>query len=283
MNLLVRRETAIMYEKVRLMYGMRFRKHYKSYDSLIKLLHNKHQGRCCFIIGTGPSLNKTNFSTIKNEILIGVNNLYMGSNYLDINPQYWCVADAKIFHKYSASLLNLKTALFLTDGAGQFYLHYKNRYKDAKYEPIVARPLSDMKTTQSFSTNMLKGINGGMVTLSCLQIAYWMGFNEVYLVGCDCTSKGKHYDKSVNVDAQDDYWEHFFKLYEVCKKVYDDDNRKIYNSTVGGNLEVFERVKLEDISNNKFDDYSIFIGDSEPEAWMLDRRKQNEYSKEEIK
>jgi hypothetical protein len=48
------------------------------------------------------------------------------------------------------------------------------------------------------------------------------------------------------VTGNDD-WEKLFKTYEVCKRVYEEDGRKIYNATVGGKLEVFERVKLEDL------------------------------------
>ena len=250
---MLKKEVAKSYEALRLLYGVRFRKYYKIYDFWIKQLHNKHLGERCFIVATGPSLKQTNLSLIKDEVMFGVNNLFMGFHEFDIKPEYWVVADAKIFEKYAKDLLHLYTTLFLTDGAGQLFLHKLKKY--VKYLEcahsnlfmIVTRPLSDMKSTKEFSTDIIKGVNGGMVTLSCLQIAYYLGFKEVYLLGCDCSSKGKHYDNKVDVENKEDYWEHFFKLYEVCKKVYEQDNRKIYNSTVGGNLEVFERIKLEDL------------------------------------
>jgi len=243
---MLKKEVAKGYEALRLLYGTRFKKQYKVFDEEIKQLHNKHINKRCFIIGTGPSLKYTNFSLIKDEISMGVNNLFMSFIDFNIEPQYWCVADAKIFDKHYYNLLWLPTTLFLTDGAGQLFLHKPRDYPYGS-RPIVIRPLSDMKSTAEFSTDIMKGVNGGMVTLSCLQIAYYLGFKEVYLVGCDCSSKGKHYDSTVDVKSKDDYWEHFFKLYEVCKKVYEKDGRKIYNATVGGNLEVFERRKLEDL------------------------------------
>lgn len=179
---------------------------------------------------------------------MGVNNLYMGFHDFNINPMYWCVADKYIFDKYYYDLLHLDTTLFLTNGAGQLFLNKIKKYtQHYKLLPVVIRPLSDMKSTAEFSKDILKGVNGGMVTLSCLQIAYYLGFKEVYLLGCDCSSKGKHYDDKINRKNVDDYWEHFFKLYGVCKKVYEENGRKIYNATVGGSLEVFERVKLEEL------------------------------------
>ena len=76
-----------------------------------------------------------------------------------------------------------------------------------------------------------------------------MGFREVYLIGCDCDlSKGIHYDGSEETNAPYvDSWNNVFKLYEICKKIYEEDGRIIYNATVGGKLEVFERRKLEEI------------------------------------
>lgn len=75
-----------------------------------------------------------------------------------------------------------------------------------------------------------------------------MGFREVYLIGCDCSSKGSHSyaSKDSNVTGNDD-WETLFETYEVCKRAYEHDGRTIYNATVGGKLEVFERVKLGDL------------------------------------
>ena len=243
---MLKKEVAKVYESFRLIYGNRFNKYYKIYDEWISQLHDWHKKDSCFIIGTGPSLKQTNLSLLDTKWLMGVNNLFV--DIKNIRPQYWCVADAKIFDKYYKNLLQLNTTLFLTDGAGQLFLHNLEKYrKESKMEPFVTRPLSDMKSTAEFSTDLLKGVNGGMVTLSCLQIAYYLGFKEVYLLGCDCSSKGKHYDNKVDIDSKDDYWEHFFRLYEVCKKVYEKGGRKIYNATVGGNLEVFERRKLEDL------------------------------------
>lgn len=244
---MLKKEVAKVYEKVRLLYGLRFNTYYKVVDDWLKPLCFKHFNERCFIVGTGPSLKHTNLSLIKDEIMMGVNNLFMGFADFNIKPKYWCVADAKIFEKYAYNLLYLPTTLFLTDGAGQLFLHNMKKYPSDSLAPYVLRPLSDMKTTKEFSTDIMKGVNGGMVTLSCLQIAYYLGFKEVYLLGCDCSSKGKHYDNKVDVKSKDDYWEHFFKLYDVCKKVYEADERKIYNATVGGNLEVFERKLLEDI------------------------------------
>jgi len=84
----------------------------------------------------------------------------------------------------------------------------------------------------------------------CVQMAYYMGFQTVYLLGCDCDYSGQtHYTGSPKKYI-DSFWEkkkkpEVFLHYELCRKAFESDGRKIYNSTVGGKLEVFERVPLE--------------------------------------
>ena len=66
-------------------YDFRFNKEFQKNNEKIKEFQNIHQGKRCFIIGTGPSLNQTDFDLIKNEILIGVNTLYRGIDNFNIN------------------------------------------------------------------------------------------------------------------------------------------------------------------------------------------------------
>lgn len=74
-----------------------------------------------------------------------------------------------------------------------------------------------------------------------------MGFKEVYLLGCAHDDSGLHFNeltKSIppRVDSRK-----IFDLYEVCKKVYEENGREIINAMVGGKLAVLKRRRLEDI------------------------------------
>lgn len=139
-------------------YSYRFYKEYVEYNRQIRKLYNKHKGERCFVIGMGPSLNKTNFSLIKDEILFGVNALYNGLKDFGINPQYWCVTDIVEFNKHYKALLNLDTTLFLTEDAGQLFLEKKKHFmKNAKKEPIVIRPYGYVGTWNKISKDLTKG------------------------------------------------------------------------------------------------------------------------------
>jgi hypothetical protein len=232
-------------------YTHRFYKDYAKYNKQIIKLHNIHKDERCFIVGMGPSLNKTDFSIIKDETLFGVNALYEGLKKFDINLKYWVVSDIAVFDACYKELLNLDTTLFLAEDAGRIFLEKKHHYlKDVKKEPIIIRPYGYMGTWNKFSKDLTKGAYGGMVILSCLQVAYYLGFKEVYLLGCDCDwTKGVHFnelDKN-NFNEGIEGWLETFKRYGLCKKIFKEDGRTIYNSTPGGRLEVFERKSLEDL------------------------------------
>lgn len=66
----------------------------------IKEIKNIHKGKRYFIIGTGPSLNKTDLNLIKNEIIFGVNTLYRGLSRFDISYDYYAISDEVVWRKH---------------------------------------------------------------------------------------------------------------------------------------------------------------------------------------
>jgi hypothetical protein len=91
-----------------------------------------------------------------------------------------------------------------------------------------------------------------------------MGFTKVALIGCDHYFSGYKGNSTERKLFEGDDLNHFdpnyFKgqiwglpniplseySYSVAKEIYEMDNRKIYNCTDGGFLEVFERVTLKE-------------------------------------
>lgn len=238
---------------------------YSTYIEKLKRFHNKHEGERCILIGTGPSLQKTDFSLIRNEILYGVNTFFKGLEKYNVKCRYWTVIDRDVFNKHYESLLNIDTTFFLSGTAVRDYISNKEKYqKNAKNEPILIRNYDGIRNYNHKDWgDIRKGLySAGNVMPRCLQIAYYLGFKEVYLIGCDCSySGGRHhhfdgekYDFQYNgtegkefLKEEKQHWSKVFNSYRICKKAYEKDNRKIYNATPGGELEVFERKKLEEV------------------------------------
>lgn len=234
---------------------------YKKYFPLLDCLHGLHGTRKCFIVGTAPSLNKTNLSLLKNEHVFGVNTLYNAIDKIGRTPQYWGITDVDVFKQIGTNVLGLKTILFLTGQAGIYYLKNRDKYSHLR-EPVIIRNLGRMNYWNRFSPDLKKGVYGGRTVVidSAIQPAYYLGFQEIYLLGCDCDySKGHHYDGGEHVHVKEKEGgkpmshpidrKRVMDSYKVCKEFIEGNNRKIINCTVGGKLEVFDRMKLEDVIN----------------------------------
>jgi len=206
-----------------------------------------HKEARAFIIGTGPSLLETDLSLLKNEITFGVNGLCLYED-ISFDPTYYCVSDPIAFRKFGSYIEQLKSIKFLSvppcppqpveSDWIQIPLDLYHQVKDGYFAGI--------------GRNLIKTYWGRTVIIDlCLQLAFYMGFSKVYLIGCDCgPSRGRlhAYDESASIINFDSYFHSdIFKSYKICRHVFQLAGREIVNATVGGRLEVFKRQKLEDI------------------------------------
>jgi hypothetical protein len=126
-----------------------------------------------------------------------------------------------------------------------------------------------------FSPNSEKYVRtSSTVTIAALQLAVYLGFNPIYLIGCDTdyrrigkitTKKDGSNDYHFIGENNDDF-DHFrtdyfgkgkafnppspekmIDNYVQAKKVCDALGVEVYNATIGGKLEVFPRVKFESL------------------------------------
>ena len=237
----------------------------------VRQFRDIHKGQRCFIIGNGPSLIPEDLNLIKDEISFASNRIYDIYSYTEWKPTYYAVQDIYVLEEISEEIQKEENASLkrfiignrkkiispqmLNDEKNIFY------YLDFK--------ISEFDSIK-FSSDVAKKVhNGGTVTYMLLQLACYMGFKEIYLLGVDnnygmlTDSEGrintdlhvqnhfkqaKAYKKlrSNNIDPKDLTYIST-KAYEAAQEYTDQNGIKIYNCTRGGKLEVFERVKLEDV------------------------------------
>lgn len=236
-----------------------------NYACSIQKYNNKHRGERCFILGNGPSLNINDLNTLyeNNEITFATNRIYKVFPNTRWRPTYYCCEDPLIIKEKQDEInaikseekfipINLKWYHGVNiKNSCKFYLNY-NRNDEEKF---------------SFSTDISQQINcRGTVTFTCMQIAVYMGFSEIYLLGVDHNYKriidenGKIIeDNSVNdyfCEGYDDDIKDIVvhdmgqntRAYEDAKRFCEQKgNIKIYNATRGGRLEVFERIDFDSL------------------------------------
>jgi hypothetical protein len=194
-------------------------------------------------------------SVLKDEICFGVNSLIMNGSDLGIECRYYGNATSctDYLQWIEQGLKKPPNSVFLFRNAARTCFKRKKACGNAvlalKTHGLILR-------ARGFPPDISKQVygGGGTVIIPCLQVCFFLGFKEVYLLGCDCSySNGAaHFDSQPASFGKGDskekrHWDKVFDAFRICKKEFEKDGRHIYNATLNGNLEVFERKSLEDV------------------------------------
>jgi len=216
----------------------------------IEKFKNIHKGDRCFIMGTGPSLNITNLNLICDEILFGVNIFYKTG----IPCKYYGVSDGRVWKVHGDAITRLSSFLFLSGYAAMYYAANPDLNYTFHRKPYVLPELPTYEFGKVlFAKDIKDGTYNGQTIIYdvCLQVAYYMGFSKVYLVGVDADYSGwHHFDESPVENLSGGAagnWTKVLKAHRLAKQIYEEDGREILNATIGGKLEIYKRVRLEDI------------------------------------
>lgn len=236
-------------------YEIKEEKHYKK----LRRFKDLYQGEKCFIVGNGPSLRVNDLDLIaQNNIQsFGFNLIYNMYSDTKWRASYIVITDYTVYRTYYDDIKKLnKRNLFIKD----FYQIEGTPYiKNVNYYPASAYRLYNQK--QEFSTDITQNVFGAYsVMYDALQIAIYMGFKEIYLIGADfsyendATRKGNHvYDykfKDKRKNAGPMYIETTFHALELSRQYADKHGIKIYNATRGGKLEIFKRIDFDSLFEN---------------------------------
>ena len=225
----------------------------------IKEYKGIHSGERCFIIATGLSLTIHDLELLKNECTFGMNSICKLYNQTDWRPTYYGVQDANIYEKMEKELSSCygdKNNLFVSSSISEKFdtpkcwtvFPYDFAYHDNQLEIE--------KYFAEFSDNSYAIVyDGYSITYSLIEIAVYMGFKEIYLLGTDCSYKRgakNHIVESGNDDKNEEKnYEKMVVGYQCAKEYADGHGIKIVNCTRGGMLEVFSRENLEDVLARK--------------------------------
>ncbi len=218
----------------------------------IRKYRNVHAGGRCVIIGNGPSLRDTDLGLLRNEITFGLNRIYLMYDKLGFQTTYHVAVNKFVVEQCVDEFRNLGTPLFTTA--------VNRNYFDGLSNVVCLTPLRGPR----FERNVAHGVwEGGTVTYVAMQLAYYMGFREVVLVGVDHRFAAKGPANKLVVSAEPDqshfdprYFGPGFKwqlpdletseiAYEMAKNAYEKDGRSIVDATVDGDLQIFPKTSLK--------------------------------------
>lgn len=230
----------------------------------LKKFKDKHKGKRCFVVATGPSLRMEDLDRLAsaNEICISMNGIYHAFDKTEWRPNYFVVSD-KAAHLLAEHIDSIDVKYkFVSDQSDEYW---SEKHPDNVYKFHTRFCEKDLKFSDDFS---LGTYTGGTVTYNCIQLAYYLGCNPIYLLGTDCNFEG--YNKGVNAHFTSDYVfdkslrkgketpltnaytenEQYLaqmRTYKAAKQFADNNDLQIINATRGGKLEVFERVDFDNL------------------------------------
>lgn len=215
-----------------------------------------HKKQRCFIVATGPSLTIDDLNTLHEhgETCISMNRVYNIFERTVWRPDYYVIEDIKMIEDLREEIANLELPVKFVSSMPESYWLQENSETSIKYQLAL---LNVDQAPPLFSTHADKCVYAGStVTYICMQMAVYMGFQEIYLLGVDFNySKDLYhqrnhfegYDKDKEIRLNDVYPEKMEQAYESAKRFADSHGIYIYNATRGGKLEVFERVDFDSL------------------------------------
>lgn len=221
--------------------------------SRIESWHNKYLGQKAVIVCNGPSLLKTDFTLLRNVFTFGLNKINLLFDKSDFRPS--CIVSVnKLVLEQNADFYNQTNVPLFLDMAAISLV--KNRSNVAFLYPA---PILSFARDCSFGV-----YQGYTVTNVALQLAFHMGFKEVALIGADHTfaTKGRANKTVISGDKDHSHFDpRYFSRgvkwqlpdilqsevsYNLARDVFEAHDRRVYNATEGGELELFERKSLTD-------------------------------------
>jgi hypothetical protein len=224
-----------------------------NYRSKLAQFKNIHKDEDCFIIGNGPSLNKMDLNPLNDYYTFGLNKIYLLFEKVNLNLTYLAAVNPLVIEQSIETYQNMNCPIFLS---------YSNSLGLLDNEPHVYKLLTDAQW--SFYHSICQPISEGYtVTYIAMQIAYFMGFKRVFLIGVDhnFVQSGKPNEQQVyKGDDQNHFHPDYFKgqswhladlegneaSYALARHQFHASGRQIFDATVGGKLTIFPKITFEE-------------------------------------
>ena len=225
----------------------------------LKKYRNLYNGKRCFVIGNGPSLKNTDLSLLKDEYTFGMNRIYLAFGEWGFQTSFLVSVNDMVIEQCHSEFRDLNMPKF-------FSWRSKDLLFPESQPDSNTHFLYTTYTGPKFNNRITNRYwEGSTVTYVCLQLAFCMGFSEVYLIGVDHSFDTKGIANQTVVSSGKDpnhfspeYFGKGFRwqlpdldtsesAYQIANSAYLAAGRKIIDATIGGKLTVFPKNDYESL------------------------------------
>jgi hypothetical protein len=221
------------------------------------------------VVGNGPSLTISDLDRLQGEITFASNKIYLAFDETDWRPTYYSCVDIVVMERIAATIDSLGVTSFIphvnrsliqSESGVHFFSSRKNSYRDGTL-------LEDFRFSTDASSHMFEGQT---VSYDLMQLAYFMGIRELYLIGTDHTwnlpkkraahrvqgevlvneSEQNHFHPDYR--PQGETWsvpqmEPINRAFLAARVAFERAGGNLFNATRGGQLEIFKRADLDEV------------------------------------
>lgn len=154
----------------------------------MKILKSIESGRRAFILGNGPSIKNENLRLLRDELVIGMNASTLLEKEHGFYQSYYVCSDTRFIshpekRMWATSELDPRTKRILRSELRD--LDDPSLESRTWYIPAISR--------DGFSENIAAGyFYGCTTTMMAIQVAYYLGVRDVYLLGVDLRYSEEH-------------------------------------------------------------------------------------------
>lgn len=248
----------------------------------VERLKNKYKGERCFLVGNGPSLARTPLELLKEEYTFGLNKIadiyptttwrpsfYASVGNSSIYPNF--ARAARVAMKESVSFVCIDNlpfllGLFKVDAPGDGQVKACRVPVNVYPVKVTFKHHVPQIDPSVWSHDIAKSVSkDGSSMFAVMQIAVYLGFSPLILIGCDLGHKAFSWEENKDPNHfAEGYWEktlypsgepfrfterrakqadaYILSGHATAKKACDSIGVEIYNATIGGELEIFPRI-----------------------------------------
>jgi len=242
-----------------------------------RVLEDRHRGDACFILGSGPSIKQQDLARLAGRIVMTQNHFHAHDQIHVIKPRYHVVVPKYQPKQYDNDWMEWLNSMnerlpantdFFFDKNTRYLVDRLGLFKDRVFYIRQGYNCAMVRHAPVDLTRSLMGVP--TVLPECLAVAIYMGFAKVYLLGFDLdqvcrvaqnqqvrfygTSPVTKNQAEQDLDRQAQemglIWINWWMIWRQCYLLRDAAAKcgvEILNATAGGLLNMFPRVKYEEV------------------------------------
>lgn len=195
-------------------------------------LRDAYAGRRCFVVGTAPSLQHLDLARIRDDYVFLVNSGYRLADRFGRPPDALMITNPFAYAEQIAKIAEIDfNHFFVSAGA------FKNNKKKLN-EAIIFHQWEEPRIYDGFfQSDCTRPLyHAHTVVLSAVQLAAWMGFREIVVIGVDLDFQSQEPHVYASSVAEKQRAREFLRWRT---------HTKLYNAGVGGRLDCIPRVDYE--------------------------------------